>query len=81
MLTNLVKTFGQLWLLAIIFTYERRVLFYRICRDKEIYKVTNIFFFFFLGEVRIPGVKNKIYYEPDSGDDWDDEDPDEDLDL
>jgi len=36
MITNLVKTFGQLWLLAIIFTHERRVLFYRICRDKEI---------------------------------------------
>ena len=23
----------------------------------------------------------KIYYEPDSGDDWDDEDPDDDLDF
>ena len=40
-----------------------------------------IYLFIYLGEVRIPGVQNKIYYEPDSGDDWDDEDPDEDLDL
>ena len=36
----------------------------------------------FAGEVKIGGeVTNKIYYEPDSGDDWDDEDPDDDLDL
>lgn len=35
------------------------------------------------GQVKISGesCNNKIYYEPDSGDDWDDEDPDEDLDL
>ena len=33
------------------------------------------------GQVKISGesCNNKIYYEPDSGDDWDDEDPDEDL--
>jgi len=34
------------------------------------------------GEVKISSAEsNKIYYEPDSGDDWDDEDPDEDLDI
>jgi hypothetical protein len=36
------------------------------------------------GEVRIQGEaerKGAIYYEPDSGDDWDDDDPDDDLDF
>ena len=34
------------------------------------------------GEVKIQGeVPGKIYYEPDSGDDWDDDDPDDDLDF
>ena len=34
------------------------------------------------GQVQIPGkAAGKIYYEPDSGDDWDDEDPDDDLDF
>ena len=34
------------------------------------------------GQVKISGESNsKIYYEPDSGDDWDDEDPDDDLDF
>ena len=33
------------------------------------------------GEVKLQNESNKIYYEPDSGDDWDDEDPDDDLDL
>ena len=42
------------------------------------------------GQVKIQGqgqsetkseTKGKIYYEPDSGDDWDDEDPDDDLDF
>jgi len=33
-------------------------------------------------EVNIPGEKKgAIYYEPDSGDDWDDDDPDDDLDF
>ena len=35
----------------------------------------------FSGEVKLQNESNKIYYEPDSGDDWDDEDPDDDLDL
>jgi len=35
----------------------------------------------FQGEVKLQNESNKIYYEPDSGDDWDDEDPDDDLDL
>jgi len=35
-----------------------------------------------VGEVKISGEEtSKIYYEPDSGDDWDDEDPDDDLDI
>jgi len=35
-----------------------------------------------VGEVKIQGeVPGKIYYEPDSGDDWDDDDPDDDLDF
>jgi len=34
------------------------------------------------GEVKIQGeITGKIYYEPDSGDDWDDDDPDDDLDF
>jgi len=37
------------------------------------------------GQVKISGHSqqsgSKIYYEPDSGDDWDDEDPDDDLDF
>ena len=37
------------------------------------------------GEVRLQGAQGAaqgaIYYEPDSGDDWDDEDPDDDLDF
>jgi len=34
------------------------------------------------GEVKIQGEDpGKIYYEPDSGDDWDDDDPDDDLDF
>ena len=34
------------------------------------------------GQVKIAGDSGtKIYYEPDSGDDWDDEDPDDDLDF
>jgi len=34
------------------------------------------------GQVNIPGEKKgAIYYEPDSGDDWDDDDPDDDLDF
>lgn len=42
------------------------------------------------GQVKIQGqaenkseteTAGKIYYEPDSGDDWDDEDPDDDLDF
>lgn len=33
------------------------------------------------GEVKIQGAQGAIYYQPDSGDDWDDEDPDEDLDF
>jgi len=34
------------------------------------------------GEVKIQGeIPGKIYYEPDSGDDWDDDDPDDDLDF
>jgi len=35
------------------------------------------------GEVKLHDsvADNRIYYEPDSGDDWDDEDPDDDLDL
>jgi len=34
------------------------------------------------GEVKIKGeIAGKIYYEPDSGDDWDDDDPDDDLDF
>ena len=34
------------------------------------------------GEVKIQGeIAGKIYYEPDSGDDWDDDDPDYDLDF
>eukprot|EP00092_Neocalanus_flemingeri_P020087 GFUD01021748.1.p2 GENE.GFUD01021748.1~~GFUD01021748.1.p2 ORF type:complete len:287 (+),score=104.59 GFUD01021748.1:56-916(+) len=34
------------------------------------------------GEVKIQGENpGKIYYEPDSGDDWDDDDPDDDLDF
>lgn len=34
------------------------------------------------GEVNIPGEKKgAIFYEPDSGDDWDDDDPDDDLDF
>ena len=45
------------------------------------YKDTQI-----AGQVRIQGqakteTVGKIYYEPDSGDDWDDEDPDDDLDF
>jgi len=33
-------------------------------------------------DVNIPGEKKgAIYYEPDSGDDWDDDDPDDDLDF
>ena len=37
---------------------------------------------FFQGQVNIPGEKKgAIYYEPDSGDDWDDDDPDDDLDF
>ena len=36
----------------------------------------------FQGQVNIPGEKKgAIYYEPDSGDDWDDDDPDDDLDF
>ena len=36
----------------------------------------------FQGEVNIPGEKKgAIFYEPDSGDDWDDDDPDDDLDF
>jgi hypothetical protein len=35
----------------------------------------------FQGEVKVQKESNKIYYEPDSADDWDDEDPDDDLDL
>jgi len=38
----------------------------------------------FQGEVKLHQSEtesNRIYYEPDSGDDWDDEDPDDDLDL
>ena len=32
------------------------------------------------GKVKIPReVPGKIYYEPDTGDDWDDGDPDDDL--
>ena len=27
------------------------------------------------------GTQSKIYYEPDDGDDWDEEDPDDDLDF
>ena len=27
------------------------------------------------------GTQGKIYYEPDEGDDWDEEDPDDDLDF
>ena len=27
------------------------------------------------------GTQGKIYYEPDDGDDWDEEDPDDDLDF
>ena len=42
-----------------------------------------------IGEVKIQNTGSgsqgesdgKIYYEPDSGDDWDDEDPDDDLDF
>jgi len=35
-----------------------------------------------VGEVKIQGEPSgKIYYEPDSGDDWDDDDPDDDLDF
>ena len=26
-------------------------------------------------------IQGKIYYEPDDGDDWDEEDPDDDLDF
>ena len=34
------------------------------------------------GQVKLAGNSGtKIYYEPDSGDDWDDEDPDDDLDF
>ena len=47
------------------------------------YKDTQI-----AGQVKIQGqveskseTQGKIYYEPDSGDDWDDEDPDDDLDF
>ena len=47
------------------------------------YKDTQI-----AGQVKIQGqvesksdTEGKIYYEPDSGDDWDDEDPDDDLDF
>ena len=47
------------------------------------YKDTQI-----AGQVKIQGqgeskseAEGKIYYEPDSGDDWDDEDPDDDLDF
>jgi len=28
-----------------------------------------------------PAAAGNIYYEPDSGDDWDEEDPDEDLNI
>ena len=33
------------------------------------------------GGVKIAGQDSRIYYEPDQGDDWDDEDPDDDLDF
>ena len=37
---------------------------------------------FLQGQVNIPGEKKgAIYYDPDSGDDWDDDDPDDDLDF
>ena len=33
------------------------------------------------GGVKIAGQDSRIYYEPDQGDDWDNEDPDDDLDF
>ncbi len=64
-----------------IYTWAKSFILQNLSGQGNFIKLQIFFFSFFLGEVRIPGVKNKIYYEPDSGDDWDDEDPDEDLDL
>jgi hypothetical protein len=53
----------------------------------------SVFFIYFIsGEVKLQASQRKgarvseqtagnIFYEPDSGDDWDEEDPDEDLNI